>query len=677
MNAIGRSLCKVTGTITGMTVVGTLWVHVAVTAASQAIMPSVIRLPIATTVIAKQQRQMLAQAPPPKEFELKDFAYWSTQCRSLSDEQLYQESLTACETAIPLATEKDPKVRQNKTLELWKVRSDDLFNLGRYPDALTSYDYVLTIQPAYSQGLTRRCDVLSRLGRYDAAIVACELALKVDGDWGKSNPANAWAIRANALQKVGTLEADVPRKVEKLEEAMVSYDQALVANPEDKEIAAERCTTVFGLKKAQDSALSTAQEAVQKVKPDSAEATLAQAQVEERKHAVSNTEAEGIKCTAAMEKPKDKPEKPDNTEPQKPSASLLFKQGLVFNSQGRTADAKQAFQDAAVAYEQELAVNPTNAQSWIYQGMALEQLHQDARALTAYEKALQLQPNSSFALVNQCGTLNRLKRFQEALSACENAFKGDKAWGERNPAYAWNQRSQALLGAKRYEDAAASADRAIALTPDDAEPYTYKAASLWYLKDYEEAEAAARKATALKADYPQAHAVLGKILATQKRYTAALSEYNQAIDTYQQGLSTGQLSRNPAFLTDVNTNKASALWRLGRPGEALPLARRIAVENPQSFEAQYNYGLIALDAKAYEQALSAFQTADGIHPQNIKVITGQGLVLEGLGKLREALIAFNSALSINPNFEPARTGHDETYQRLREQLKQQVLRELK
>lgn len=616
----------------------------------------------ATAALDFPKQSVLISQAPPKEFELKDFEYWATQCRSLFDEQMYQESLNACEKAIPLTPEKDRKAQQKKTLELWKIRSDALFNLGRYPDALTSYDYVLTIQPAYSQGLTKRGDILLRLGRYDTAIASCEQALKVDGDWGTSNPAQALALRATALRKAG-----------KFDEAIASYDQATVTNPDDPAIVAERCETIFALKKSQESSLSTAQETLQKAQLGSAEATKAQSQIDDLKRALSTTEDDGKKCTLAMNKPAE----PDNPQPEKPSASLLFKRAIVFNSQGRMDEAKQTFQDAVLAFEQELAANPTNPQAWVYQGMALEQLRQEARALTAYEKAIQLQPNSSFALVSQCGMLNHMKRFQDALTACDNALKGDKAWGERNPAYAWSQRSGALLGTKQYEDAVASADRAIALNFSDVEAYTYKAISLWYLKDYEAAETAARKATTFKNDYPQAYAVLGKVLSTQKRYAEAVIAYTQALDFYNQGVATGLLSRNPSFLTDVNTNLASALLHRGRSGQALPLAQSVAEKNPESFEAQYNYGLIALNAQAYAQALVAFQSADGIKPNNINVITGQGLALKALGRIREALIAFDSALKINPNFAPARTAYDETYQLFRQQLRQQVLRRLK
>ncbi|MGV0029385.1 tetratricopeptide repeat protein [Phormidesmis priestleyi] len=110
----------------------------------------------------------------------------------------------------------------------------------------------------------------------------------------------------------------------------------------------------------------------------------------------------------------------------------------------------------------------------------LEQIYQDARALTAYEKAVQLRPTESLALVNQCAVLNRLWRFQTALTACDSALKGNGLWGNSSSAYAWSQRSSALLGLKQYEDAVASAERAIALTPSNAEAYNYKSGDRYW-----------------------------------------------------------------------------------------------------------------------------------------------------------------------------------------------------
>ncbi|MCY7323889.1 MAG: tetratricopeptide repeat protein, partial [Phormidesmis sp. CAN_BIN36] len=79
--------------------------------------------------------------------------------------------------------------------------------------------------------------------------------------------------------------------------------------------------------------------------------------------------------------------------------------------QNRFSDAKAAFEKAVINYEGDLANNPTDPLLWTYQGMTLEQLGQDARALTSYERAIQLRPNSTIALANQCAVLNHLRQF--------------------------------------------------------------------------------------------------------------------------------------------------------------------------------------------------------------------------------------------------------------------------
>ncbi|MCY7323614.1 MAG: tetratricopeptide repeat protein, partial [Phormidesmis sp. CAN_BIN36] len=201
---------------------------------------------------------------PAKEFEFKDFDFWANQCRSLSSEKLYPEALQSCEKAIPLNPEKNRQKQQQATLELWKLRSDALFNLGRYQDAIGSYDYVLGIQPAYSLGLTYRCDALARLGKYEAAIVSCDQALQVDGEWGNLNPAAAWSIRGKTLRKMGQLE-----------DAIAAYERVLAITPDNYTTQAERCETVLTLRKAQAVKLSkTATEALK--------TALEQTQIEEK-----------------------------------------------------------------------------------------------------------------------------------------------------------------------------------------------------------------------------------------------------------------------------------------------------------------------------------------------------------------------------------------------------------
>jgi len=287
------------------------------------------------------------------------------------------------------------------------------------------------------------------------------------------------------------------------------------------------------------------------------------------------------------------------------------------------------------------------------------------RSLTSYERAIQLRPNSTIALVNQCAVLNHLHQSQSALTACDNALKGDGLWEESNSAYAWGQRSSALLGLQRYEDATASAERAIALYPNDAEAFNYKAIGLWHLSlngsqsDLNQARTAAEEAIeeAIRQNlqYPQAQFTLARILSTQGDREKADQHYQSAINAYGELIKTGLKADDSLLYADLLTNQAVTLWYLNRKVEALSKATEAAKLNPRSFEIQFNYGTIALAVGAYSEALNAFQQANQIQPNNVSVITGQGTALFRLGKKQAAIAALKAALALNPSYEPART----------------------
>jgi tetratricopeptide (TPR) repeat protein len=620
----------------------------------------------------------LAEGSGP-EFEFKDFEFWAAQCRSFSAEKLYAEALKACEKAIPLNLEKKPANRQQATLDLWKLRSHALLHLGRYQEAIGSYDYVLGIQPAYSQGLTNRCDALAKLGRYESAIASCDQALQVDGEWGEITPSRAWLIRGQALQKMSNLP-----------DAIAAYDQVLAATPNDNVVIAERCQAIVDLRQMQaapaksptetpKSELDLKQTQAAPTKdptetPKSESSTSLQERLEKERQE-KEIQEQAVSCikstqTAITQAATDKTQL---------SAAFWYKQGLISQRQDQFEAAKDAFKQAVIAYENELVKDPNVLDAWIYQGMALEHLGQFASALTSYERALQLRPNASLALVNQCAVLNRLRQFQAAFTACENALKGDGLWQERTTSDAWSQRSSALLGLQRYQDAVASADRAIALNPNDAEALNYKAIGLWYLKDYDNAKTAAVKAIALtNRQYPQALFSLGRILSSQPisdqedtdiclklpKNQAVICAYTDALNAYKTQVEMGRNPAEPLFRADILTNQAVALWRSGQ--SALSTAQEAANLNPGSFEVNLNHGIIAVDAgwlaenqkkdgsKFFYEALKAFQKANQIKPNNLYVITGQGCALQGLNRLREAIASLKTALAIDPTYEPAR-----------------------
>jgi Flp pilus assembly protein TadD/ribosomal protein L40E len=94
-------------------------------------------------------------------------------------------------------------------------RGVDSDKLGRYDEAIASYDKALKINPNDSGAWHNRGTALGKLGRYAEALDSFNQALKI-----KTNDFNAWNNRGTALGKLS-----------RYTEAIASYDQALKIEP--------------------------------------------------------------------------------------------------------------------------------------------------------------------------------------------------------------------------------------------------------------------------------------------------------------------------------------------------------------------------------------------------------------------------------------------------------------
>ena len=97
------------------------------------------------------------------------------------------------------------------------VRGVSLHVLGRYSEAIKSYDRALGIDPRDCRVWINKGASLQCRGDYEEAVVCYDRALQLD-----SRAAIAWRNRGNALLQL-----------ERLEEAIRSYDRVLVINPQD------------------------------------------------------------------------------------------------------------------------------------------------------------------------------------------------------------------------------------------------------------------------------------------------------------------------------------------------------------------------------------------------------------------------------------------------------------
>jgi tetratricopeptide (TPR) repeat protein len=66
-------------------------------------------------------------------------------------------------------------------------------------------------------------------------------------------------------------------------------------------------------------------------------------------------------------------------------------------------------------------------------------------------------------------------------------------------------------------------------------------------------------------------------------------------------------------------------------------------------DTQYNKGVELLDAGKYEEAITYFDKALAIEPNDVDALNNKGIALHNLGKNQEAIALFDKVLLIKPN----------------------------
>lgn len=94
---------------------------------------------------------------------------------------------------------------------IWYDQGEALAKLGRYAEALASFEQVLAMQPNYHAAWVFKGVVLVQLRRYKEALASCEQALAINAD-----DKQAWVIRGAALNYLGQYK-----------KSYASYDKAL------------------------------------------------------------------------------------------------------------------------------------------------------------------------------------------------------------------------------------------------------------------------------------------------------------------------------------------------------------------------------------------------------------------------------------------------------------------
>ncbi len=142
---------------------------------------------------------------------------WNNRGTALGNLGRYEEAIASYDEALKIKPDND---------EAWNNRGIALFNLGRLEEAIASYDEALKFKPDDHEAWDNRGMALLKLGRYDEAILSCDKCLKIKSDHANAyyNKACVYALQENILLALDNLKQAINLDSKYLEMAKTDTD---------------------------------------------------------------------------------------------------------------------------------------------------------------------------------------------------------------------------------------------------------------------------------------------------------------------------------------------------------------------------------------------------------------------------------------------------------------------
>ena len=293
------------------------------------------------------------------------------ECNQQYEQQNFDKALTVAKKLV--------KLRGREIDHHWQGLIEH--SLGRFEDAIASYDKALEFKPDEYQAWYNRGIALGDIGRYEDAITSYDKALQF-----KPDKDQAWCNRGNALFDL-----------ERFEDAIASYDKALQFKPDDDDAWYNRGNALGDLGQFED-AITSYDKALQ-FKPDD------DAAWNNRGNALGNLgryEEEIASYDKALQF------KPDYEQ--------------AWNNRGSALGDLGHFEDAITSYDKALEFKPDDEMAWYNRGIALRNLGRYEDAIASYDKALEINPEKHFGLLNRAEIVFASNPNDAAYQTLENAL---------------------------------------------------------------------------------------------------------------------------------------------------------------------------------------------------------------------------------------------------------------
>ncbi|RKU15317.1 hypothetical protein C6503_13845 [Candidatus Poribacteria bacterium] len=335
-------------------------------------------------------------------------------------------------------------------------------------------------------------------------------------------------------------------------------------------------------------------------------------------------------------------------------------------------------------------------------GIAYLEAGQYSRAVPEFEAAVKLDPNFIGAHSALCRAYLEQNELENAGTAVAAALKLDANYQPALLLYgtiieAYHDRGKAHLDEKRYTEAVAAFQKAIALAADldnnsqDSHPenthiYVHLGAAHIGMQAYQQAIEALQHAIAQDADLVDAHYNLGYAYVEQGTYDQAIPHLERAIAiaphlkrahynlarAYRESGNleaatnaiTETLRLDPNYqrahefadtIKQAHYNKGITHLNDERYSEAVTAFQNAITLDSDFATAHYNLGLAYLKMEAYPRAVSSLEKTVALDPNHKAAHHALALAYLGQQELGKARETAREALKIDANYQPARS----------------------
>jgi serine/threonine protein kinase len=133
----------------------------------------------------------------------------------------------------------------------------------------------------------------------------------------------------------------------------------------------------------------------------------------------------------------------------------------AWNNRGWSLDELEKYEEAIASYDKAVAIKPDKHEAWNNQGWSLDKLQKYEEAIASYDKAVAIKPDKHEAWNNRGWSLDKLQKYEEAIASYDKAIAINPDYH-----VAWCGRGVSLWYLHRYEEALKSYKTAISIKPD-------------------------------------------------------------------------------------------------------------------------------------------------------------------------------------------------------------------